>query len=81
MLAGQDFVVPTSGSQWGMMGTTLMVLGVSATVFLVAAGAISYHFGTIPILSRLALAPPDPSTTKPGRRPRPRSANRSTPAA
>jgi membrane-bound serine protease (ClpP class) len=65
VLASQDFIVPTTGSQWGTMGTTLAVLGVSATVFLVAAGLISYHFGTIPILNRLALTPPDPSTTKP----------------
>jgi len=67
VLAGQDFIVPTTESQWDTTGTTLAVLGISATVFLVAAIGMSYYFGTIPILSRLALAPPDPSTTKPGR--------------
>ena len=66
VLAGQSFIVPTTESQWGTMGTTLAVLGISATVFLIAAIGMSYYFGTIPILSRLALTPPDPSTTKPG---------------
>ncbi len=68
VLAGQNFIVPTSDRELAILGNTLAVIGVTFTAFLAAAFGLSSYFGTIPILNRLALKPPDPETTRPGGR-------------
>jgi membrane-bound serine protease (ClpP class) len=66
VLAGQHFIVPTTSGEAVVFGRTLMVVGVSATVFILVAALLSVYMGTIPVLNRLALKPPEPTGSKPG---------------
>ena len=66
VLAGQNFILPTTSGEAVVFGRTLMVVGVSATVFILVAALLSIYMGTIPVLNRLALKPPDPTGGKPG---------------
>ena len=66
VLASQHFIVPTTTGEAAVFGRTLMVVGISAVVFIGLAAVMSIYLGSIPILNRLALKPPDPSAGKPG---------------
>ena len=58
VMAGQNFLVPESGADWATLATTLGVIFGSGVFVLVGAIALTWYFGEIPILSRLALRPP-----------------------
>jgi membrane-bound serine protease (ClpP class) len=66
VLAGQNFILPTTSGEAVVFGRTLMVVGVSAVVFILVAALLSIYMGTIPVLNRLALKPPEPTGGKPG---------------
>lgn len=57
-MASQDFVMPSTGRQWDQFLTSLLILGCSGTLFMIAAVFIIRHFGHIPIFNKLMLAPP-----------------------
>jgi len=59
IMAGQNFIIPDSGAELTtLMSTVTVVLGSVFAVFIT--GLVStWYFGEIPILSRLALRPPD----------------------
>jgi membrane-bound serine protease (ClpP class) len=65
LLAGQNFVVPKTVVQWETLGTDLLVVFLSGTVFLAVGGILTWYLGTIPILGRMVLAAPDSQTDKP----------------
>lgn len=65
VLASQDFVLPGTGRQLGTFATSLLVVACSGAVFLIAAAVLSRHFGSLPLLSRLALAAPQPELDPP----------------
>ncbi len=58
VMAGQHFIVPSTGRELSVTVTSLKVIAASAVVFFVAAIAISHYFGSIPIIGWLALEPP-----------------------
>jgi membrane-bound serine protease (ClpP class) len=58
ILASQTFVIPHTPEQWHQLNRTLLVILVSGVVVAVAAYLLSRHFGSLPLLSRLVLAPP-----------------------
>lgn len=59
ILAGQNFVIPSTGRQLATLTRTLVVVMGSGAVFAVAAYALSSYLGSIPLLNRLTLQPPD----------------------
>jgi len=59
VLAGQTFVVPKSIPQIVSVAQSLLVVLISGGVVLVAVAVLSYYFGDIPVLNRLALKPPE----------------------
>ncbi|MDG2014185.1 MAG: NfeD family protein, partial [Pirellulaceae bacterium] len=58
VMASQDFVIPQTSTQVDSLLTTLLVISVATSVFLIGAVFVSHKFGKIPILNRLSLAPP-----------------------
>lgn len=58
VMASQNFVVPETPAQFSSLTTTLSVVAISAAMFMIGAGILSYKFGAIPILGRLSLRPP-----------------------
>ena len=60
LLAGQNFVIPTTGRQLDTLTDTLVVMTLSGATFLVLAVFLSRTFGSLPFLSRLTLTPPEP---------------------
>jgi membrane-bound serine protease (ClpP class) len=71
ILASQTFVIPQTQEDWAELTGTLLVILVSGLVFTVAAYLLSRHFGSLPLLGRLVLAPPssptgDQATWSPG---------------
>lgn len=64
VMASQSFVIPETEAQTNSLITTLSVVAISAAVFMIGAGILSYKFGAIPILGRLSLRPPQPETTQ-----------------
>jgi membrane-bound serine protease (ClpP class) len=61
LMASQHHFLPKSGQDFSTLITSLGVIVASFVVVVAAAFAMSRYFGTIPILSRFALAPPEPS--------------------
>ena len=59
ILAGQDFIIPRTGRQLSTLAGTLRVVVASGGAFAVAAFVLSRYLGTIPILNRFTLAPPE----------------------
>ncbi len=57
VMAGQDFLVPHTSRELGTLSTSLLVVTCSGAAFVAAAALLSRHFGSIPILNRLALQP------------------------
>jgi membrane-bound serine protease (ClpP class) len=57
VMAGQSFLVPHTSRELGTLSTSLLVVTCSGAAFVAAAALISRHFGSIPILNRLALEP------------------------
>jgi membrane-bound serine protease (ClpP class) len=58
ILAGQNFVVPSTADEWNRsINSTLILLG-SIAVFIVAASFLSRHLGSVPLFNRLILQPP-----------------------
>ncbi|MEM8677933.1 MAG: NfeD family protein [Planctomycetota bacterium] len=60
VMASQDFVIPHSGLEMRSLTTNIIVTGVSAIVFLIAAVSLTKHLGMIPLLSQLTLAQVEP---------------------
>lgn len=58
VLAGQDFLVPSTGRQLMTFSTSLLVVTCSIAAFLFAAAFMTRHFGALPIFNKLALQPP-----------------------
>jgi membrane-bound serine protease (ClpP class) len=58
VLASQDFVIPTTERQWGVLTQTLLLLITSGLAVVVAGVVLSRYLGRIPVLDRLALQPP-----------------------
>ena len=65
VLAGQDFVVPQTNAEMMTLVRSLSVLTGSMLAFFVLAAFMNRYFGSLPILGRLALAPPTESETTP----------------
>ena len=61
VLAMQGFFIPHSPHELAMLTQTLLVVFFSGLSFAVAAMVISKRFGSVPLLRRLLLAPPEPS--------------------
>jgi len=59
ILASQTFVIPQTREDWAQLTGTLLVILVSGLAFSVAAYLLSRHFGSLPLLSRLVLVPPN----------------------
>jgi membrane-bound serine protease (ClpP class) len=59
ILASQTFLIPQTQEEWAQLTRTLAVILVSGLLFAVAAYLLSRHFGSLPILNRLVLVPPD----------------------
>jgi len=59
VLAMQEFVIPETGAQLRTMTRTLAVIMGSGVVTSIAAYVLSSYLGSIPLLSRLTLRPPD----------------------
>ena len=60
ILAGQEFFQPSNAREWQTLTGNLMVVTLSGVIFLAMAVVLSRYFGSIPFLSRLTLAPPEP---------------------
>ena len=58
-MASQDFLLPHSTRQWNQFLTMLVVFGTSLVGFIIAAVVITRRIGSLPVLNRLVLAPPD----------------------
>jgi membrane-bound serine protease (ClpP class) len=58
VMAGQDFTVPHSGMQLRALLRSVLVVTGSGGASIAAMALLSRYYGTIPILNRLALAPP-----------------------
>jgi membrane-bound serine protease (ClpP class) len=61
LMASQHHYLPKSGQDFSTLITSLGVIVASFVVVVAAAFGMSRYFGTIPILSRFALAPPEPA--------------------
>jgi membrane-bound serine protease (ClpP class) len=61
LMASQHHVLPSTGQDLSTLITSLAVIVVSFIVVVAAAFGMSRYFGTIPILNRFALAPPQPT--------------------
>lgn len=59
ILASQTFLIPQTKDEWAQLNTTLLVILVSGLVFASAAYLLSRYFGSLPILNRLVLVPPE----------------------
>jgi membrane-bound serine protease (ClpP class) len=59
ILASQTFLIPQTQEDWAQLTGTLLVILVSGLVFAVVAYLLSRHFGSLPLLSRLVLVPPN----------------------
>ena len=59
ILASQDFVVPSTTRQLSTLTGSLLVVVGSFAVFVVVAAVLTTWLGDIPLLSRLALKPPE----------------------
>ncbi len=57
VMAGQSFLVPHTSRELGTLSTSLLVVTCSGAAFIAAAALLSRHFGSIPLLNRLALEP------------------------
>jgi membrane-bound serine protease (ClpP class) len=60
ILAGQEFFQPRNAHEWQILTGNLLVVTLSGATFLLVAVVLSRYFGSIPFLSRLTLAPPEP---------------------
>ena len=57
IMAGQRFLVPSTGRELETFSTSLLVVACSGGVFVLAAMALSRYFHTLPVFSRLVLRP------------------------
>ena len=62
VMAGQTFLLPTTGRELHTLMRTLLVVLGSGVAFTCAAFAISSYLGELPLLGRMTLRPPEPST-------------------
>ncbi len=60
VMAGQDFFIPHSGSQWQILLNSLAALCAAGIAFSLLAWGLSQYLGVIPLVGRLALQPPRP---------------------
>jgi len=60
ILAGQTFVWPESGDQWSRVLYSVFIVFGSLTFVIVAAAVVSQYTGKVPVVSALALKPPEP---------------------
>ena len=58
IMASQTFVLPKNAWQWGRLTQTMLVIVGSGGVVAIAAFVLSKYLGAIPLVGRLALAPP-----------------------
>ncbi|MEZ6099118.1 MAG: NfeD family protein [Pirellulaceae bacterium] len=66
ILAGQDFIVPQTTADWGTLRNSVVLTLSTIIAVFGAAAYITSRLGTIPILSRLTLAPPTTSSSSSG---------------
>lgn len=62
VLAGQEFVIPQTAAQRQQLAASVTVIVGSGVVFLICAFYLARYFGSLPILSKLMLAPPGDAT-------------------
>lgn len=60
IMAGQEFFQPSNAREWQTLTGNLLVVALSGATFVAVAVVLSRYFGSIPFLSRLTLAPPEP---------------------
>ena len=65
ILAGQSFVIPRGPQQINLLVNSLMVICGSGVIAIVGCAFVVRHFGSIPMLNRLALEPPTPESVAP----------------
>jgi membrane-bound serine protease (ClpP class) len=58
VMASQDFVFPETPLQWQQLLRTLLVILGALLVFAVSAAILSRKLGSLPVIGRIALAPP-----------------------
>jgi membrane-bound serine protease (ClpP class) len=56
-MASQNFLIPHTSRELETLATSSLVVTCAGAAFVAAAGLISRHLGSIPILNRLALQP------------------------
>ena len=62
ILASQTFVMPQTANEWNQTLTSMLIVLCSGVGFLVSAVFMSKRMGTIPVLSKMVLAPtPEPT--------------------
>ena len=72
IMAGQDFVLPTSNDQWNQFLTSVLMLMCSAIVIFIAGVFITKRLGHLPVFNRMILTPePDVAGTTSGKKPIP----------
>jgi len=59
VVASQDFIIPATPRQLDILARNLLVIVLTGCVFAGAAVFLSRRFGTLPVLGRLMLKPPD----------------------
>lgn len=59
ILASQEYLIPHTVREWERTAVSLAVLVGSGFLFLGIAAVLARHFGRLPIISRLALSPPE----------------------
>ena len=62
LMASQHFILPSTGRELGITIDSLSAVAGSAIVFFIVALGLSHYFGSIPVLSWLALEPPSART-------------------
>ena len=72
IMAGQDFVLPTSNDQWNQFLTSVLMLMCSGIIIFIAGVFITKRLGHLPVFNRMILAP-EPDIVQPtvGKKPMP----------
>ncbi|MGA2030691.1 MAG: NfeD family protein [Thermoguttaceae bacterium] len=67
IMASQNFLVPHTTRELSTLSDNLLMIFLSGMAFVIAAVVVSRRFGTLPLLGRFTLPPPDAAVDTPGR--------------
>ncbi len=60
----QGFLIPETTQELHTLASTMAMVAISCSIFVVAAVVITKRMDSLPLLNRLTLAPPDPDTAR-----------------